>query len=282
MNSLQKLILNRIGITICLTIFISTITNAQSVSGVVMDKVTLQELKYATIGVVGKDIGTTTNEKGAFTINLVKSIDTDSIKISYVGYKSFYISIAALKKKAANGKLFLAYLDKEDYLLQEVTILSSKPKIYKDGFGLRIPGYAECFKTDISSELGSFYTTNKILTPNQITFKVKSCSFDSAIFSVNIYKVNSDSSLTNLMAKPVLSTIRKTSKGKEVVFLLKDCLKEKISNSYAICISLVSTAGDGKLKLPIYYGSGYWRKLCESKLERLPVKVGLSVKGYLE
>ncbi|RVU02750.1 carboxypeptidase-like regulatory domain-containing protein [Mucilaginibacter limnophilus] len=61
-------------------------TNAQIVEGTVKDAKTGETLPYVNVGIVGKSIGTVTNQDGKFKLDL-KGSTADTLKLSMIGYK---------------------------------------------------------------------------------------------------------------------------------------------------------------------------------------------------
>ncbi len=61
---------------------------SQSFTGVVMDSKSGTPLPYANIGVRGKNLGGIADIRGHFQIDLSKSLPTDTVVISYLGYQS--------------------------------------------------------------------------------------------------------------------------------------------------------------------------------------------------
>ncbi len=74
-----------------LLVFISS-ANAQQIIGTIKDSSTNQILPLANITFLKGNAGTNSNLEGEYQLNL-KGHSTDSIKISYVGYKSQYLSL---------------------------------------------------------------------------------------------------------------------------------------------------------------------------------------------
>lgn len=72
----------------------STSLIAQVYQGTVVDAQTKRPLPYANIGIKGKSIGGITDGTGAFAIDISKADKTDSLIVSYLGYKSvsFYVA----------------------------------------------------------------------------------------------------------------------------------------------------------------------------------------------
>jgi hypothetical protein len=57
-------------------------------NGVVFDDKTKQPIPFVSIGIVGKNVGTLSDEYGVFNIKLFENQKKDSIKLSTIGYKA--------------------------------------------------------------------------------------------------------------------------------------------------------------------------------------------------
>lgn len=114
--------------------------SAQVVTGNIRDKVTREELPYATIGIKGKAIGGIANRTGEFTLDLSKASQRDSLIARYLGYKPFAICVADL----AAGQPLTIQLVPETRMLQEVlvydkraltTLGNNRKSFYHTGWG---------------------------------------------------------------------------------------------------------------------------------------------------
>ena len=85
-------------------------------SGLIFDKSTGKPLPYANVLVIGSNIGTVTNLKGEFRISIPTNLKSDSLRISYVGYKTNSVAISGLSR---DSKIFLA---ESEHTLDEVQI----------------------------------------------------------------------------------------------------------------------------------------------------------------
>jgi hypothetical protein len=105
----------------CLAIFLSSIVSAHSqevlIAGKVFDARSEEPLAFASVGIVGKSLGTVTNAHGEFDLFVPREFSSDSIVISHVGYESFREKIASLI-----GKSNSVGLKAKPVLLQEVVI----------------------------------------------------------------------------------------------------------------------------------------------------------------
>jgi hypothetical protein len=92
------------------------------IRGRVFDKETQQPLTYATISLVGKTIGTISNDEGVFQLKLNSADIAQAVNISCVGYKSFTAPVSTLIN--TNKDYYL----KEDIIpIQEVIIRKINP-----------------------------------------------------------------------------------------------------------------------------------------------------------
>jgi len=94
---------------------------AQDITGIVKDAKTNQSLAFVNVGVIGKGIGTVTDDNGRFAITLHNN-GADSLRISMIGYipKSFLLS------DYQSGKIIA--LVPNNIHLQEVNIASNQLK----------------------------------------------------------------------------------------------------------------------------------------------------------
>jgi pimeloyl-ACP methyl ester carboxylesterase len=68
-------------------------TDKNKLRGVIRDRKSNLPLPYVNIGILNKDVGTTTNSKGEFELPLLESNTNDTLRVSMVGYEpvAFYL-----------------------------------------------------------------------------------------------------------------------------------------------------------------------------------------------
>lgn len=93
---------------------------AQAVEGRIQDKVTGEPLAYVNIGVVGKDVGTVSNQQGNFLLNIDERYNQDTLKISIVGYQSRSFVVADFRKQMQNNPTVT--LTEATAMLKEVVV----------------------------------------------------------------------------------------------------------------------------------------------------------------
>jgi hypothetical protein len=93
-----------------------------SIKGRVVDKKTRDPLPFASVSVVGKNTGTITNDDGEFVLKIPREMNTDTIGISSMGYKTFRIPVSSADTAYAIYPLSMEFIP-----IQEVIIRKADP-----------------------------------------------------------------------------------------------------------------------------------------------------------
>ena len=88
--------------------------------GLVLDANNQSPLPYANIFILNKNKGVVSNEKGSFSVNISDYNETDTLRISYIGYIAIDKSIKELKVQSVIN------LKEDHLLLNNITLLGSK------------------------------------------------------------------------------------------------------------------------------------------------------------
>ena len=101
-NPLNKFL--KYGTVICIFIFFGFFTYGQKVfRGHIMDEETMHPISYASVGVMGKEIGSISDSSGTFKVNLPNQVkESDTILITSVGYHSLKVAV----KEATTKNMF--------------------------------------------------------------------------------------------------------------------------------------------------------------------------------
>lgn len=94
------------------------------VSGVINDIATEKGIPFVSIGIIGKPIGTLSNEDGNFDFRLSPDLKKDSVKISAIGYKAQVFLVSDFIKEPRK----IIALELLPLELEEVVIKSNKIK----------------------------------------------------------------------------------------------------------------------------------------------------------
>jgi len=84
-------------LTFSLLLFAAAAALAQSISGRVTDARTGQPLPFVNIGVVGKALGTVSNEQGQYGLGFQEKLAADTVRVSYLGYQPRLLTLRQLQ-----------------------------------------------------------------------------------------------------------------------------------------------------------------------------------------
>lgn len=113
---------------IFLILFIPFISFSQSLKGIVLDSVSNEKLELANITFLKSNTGTNSNLDGEYKLEIKQHIE-DSIKISYIGYKSKQISLKPFNENKDYVVNFNLIPDKS--LLKEVFVSQKRVRYHK-------------------------------------------------------------------------------------------------------------------------------------------------------
>lgn len=115
-----KRVILGIGLLIC---FVAASRGQSSItlSGRIIDNETDEPLIYATIGILGKPIGTVSNSNGEFDFHIPVAYLNDTVSVSMLGYQNFAVPLNQIGDRAN----FIVRMEKGTILLKEVVISDS-------------------------------------------------------------------------------------------------------------------------------------------------------------
>lgn len=229
------------SILISILILFSTSLYAQTINGVITDSLNVA-IPYTSIGVKGTSIGTVSNEKGIFVLDLSKVKDNPQIVVSNISYKLKEYSLKEFKELINAGKAII--LEENSQKLREVTVSSKKLKernlgnkttsrLFQSGFYGNTLGYEIGGKIEIKN------------TPTYIdsfNFFIASCDCDSLFFRLNIYSITDDMPYENLLPENIYFSTDITS-GKVSIDLTKYNIQ--IEQDVIITIEKIKHIGKG-------------------------------------
>jgi len=243
-----------------------------TISGTIKDNSTQQSIPFASIGVVGTLQGTLSDQNGNFKLSIQHITDTDTLRISSIGYSNLSITGSEIKKK--HDKIF--FLKSMAYDLSEVKV---KPK----NLGYKILGtsnYSKDICTAFIGENNNWRGEQAAIRANNkegLTVYIESFNFyiikneytDSLQFRIMLYEVNAKGYPgETFLKKPIL--FKTNVKQGEVQVNLKDylisttgdffisleCLEEKMESN-KFCFT-------GSIKVPSYCKTsafGNWHRV---------------------
>lgn len=175
---------------------------AQQWQGKVLDQASRQTLAYVNIGIVGKSIGTVSDEQGNFTLVLDSArYALDTLRFSIIGYnsRSFLVSD------------FLAHRTEEIFLQQKITVMQeiiiSSAKDIVNTFGnepkSRLVNVGFIYN-NLGHEIGTrFKKPDAPLLLEAIQLNFAKCEYEKIFLRLNIYKVSASNQEENLLKEAV-------------------------------------------------------------------------------
>lgn len=256
-----------------LILLISFIGNSQTIiKGFVTDNSNGELIPFASVGVKGKAYGTVCNENGNFELRIGSFTDSDSLKISAIGFQAKTISMK-LAKNFNGEKITLKPLA---VLLNEVKVKPQKTitkilgnKHYNKNICLSFEGAENNMKGAEICIKANNRRGRLVFLENFNFYIVKNLYGDSITFRLNFYKENKDDLPgDNILRKPI---IFKTKVKEGVVsvnlknyfintdddfYMSLECLEEQIDKE-KLCFS-GSLAGPCYMKVATFMD---WMKI---------------------
>ena len=140
-------------------LFCSATISAQALKGSIKDTAG-EPLPYVNVGVVGKNIGTVTSEKGTFSLYIPEANNQDIIRLSMVGYEDLTFKVSDLRSVLEKNKeLTLRGTITE---LKEIVISNRKLKEKILGNKTRSQGTTIAFDSNkLGNEIGMIMNIKK-------------------------------------------------------------------------------------------------------------------------
>lgn len=181
-----------------------TVISQSYLEGYVKDSKTHEILSYVNIGIIGKNVGTVSNQKGGFKILLDDKYSNDSLRFSMLGYSSKTYKITDAIKKFTNPVVI--DLEPRSVQLDEV-VIQSRP------FKKKILG-----NTTESKAVSAGFSSNELGNEVGIVIKIKNKptyieafnvsiannKYDTVKFRINFYTLKDGLPDKNILRQPII------------------------------------------------------------------------------
>lgn len=194
-----------------LLVCLANFSFGQSIKGTVYDHTSKEPIPFASIGIKGKTMGTVCDENGNFELNMNGAADTDSLKISSIGYKSKCFIVS----KARNFTGEKIYLAQTTVQLNEVTVRPTKTitkilgnKRYNKNVMCFFQGADGNYK-GVEVAIKADNKKERLVWIEDFNFYINQCLFkDSIAFRLNFYKESKEGMpAENILQKPIVFKI---------------------------------------------------------------------------
>lgn len=183
-----------------------------------------ERIPYANIGIVNKNIGTVSNAKGEFNIELSSEYDNDTLYLSCIGYERKAYLISNFKNYFRSTDQIILELQPKIYELAEVVVRPLGTKIYTLGnFCESNSAYGNAFYSkELGTEIGVLVNLpdnkNNAYLQN-FRFYVGKFTFNKFPVRLNVYNLKNGKPNENILTESIF--IELTSVGEYIVELEK-------------------------------------------------------------
>jgi len=219
--------------------FCTGISIGQVYSGKLINSQNHQPVPYANIGIVGENIGTTSDVKGFFSVILKSEFNKDILRISSIGFESKEYVIESFKQEFQNDNTVEIVLLPQTYSISEVIIKPVKTRYFTLGnFCDSASCYGNAFYSkQLGTEIGvriKLPSRVKKTYINSFRFYVGEITYSSFPVRLNIYNLDNGLPFENILKEPIFIEIK--DKGE-----------------YNIDLSEMNIAADGDFFLSLEY-----------------------------
>ena len=271
-------------------------TNAQVIKGNISDSLSNEPIAYVNIGIIGKYIGTVSNDKGDFELAINNVSTTDTLKFSIIGYEPQSFLVSDLTKPERIIKIKLV---KRVEVLSEVIVTPKTPDPAVIGIKQKwcypIPLYKGASSrlglpsNDLGQEIGTIFSNKgKLIKLDSVQLNFSKCLYDSVTFRLNVYS-KLDESIKNILNTPLYFTMSKDEILKSPVIDLSG-YDLVIDTDFVVTIENIKNIGG----LGLYFFANFkskakkyptiYRKSSQSNWQYIRVKskeAGISLLAYI-
>ena len=264
-----------------MSLLAATSTTAQEVT--IKGRILTEEgtaVEYATIGIPGTKNGTLSGIDGEFELTLAQECN-DTIVATHVSYGDVKIPAASYRN---NGEALIVTMQPK--ILKELTVYDGKRKKARlSNRGMKVAGGVTQWTTEkLGYEIGSIINVKRVFEVEELLFSTVLNNIENARLSVNIYQMDdTESNFSNVMHHPIYVDIPVSEKKNEHVIAVKENIFLE-PGRYYVAVKFV----DGKkltdksdvMLFPLYLKESYIRNSPVDIPEKIPVNLGLEIKGY--
>ena len=247
--------------------------------GQILDAKTEQPLPYVNIGIIGKGVGTVSDEEGFFYLEIDRSRYevTAEIQISSLGYETLDIPISQISTAGQESPKIL--LRPSEIQLQEVVVLSDALVPITEYLGYRNYGERSFGYWNDNIALGGELATRIRARRgkrqlNSLEFEVWENPSDSVLIRVNIYDTDGflgrPNTNLNTSQKNIITTL---SADREIITIDLNPYEIYVEDDFIVSLELLQVYGDKKLSVVLAAssstGSSFRRYASQSDWELL-------------
>jgi hypothetical protein len=260
-------------------LFSPGIVFCQSYKGMVLTNDTRRGIGFVNVGIIGKNVGTVTDQLGNFSLIIDSRYDNDSLRFSLIGYEPKSYLVKDYRENSVKEIL----LKPKMYNLSEVKVTYHRAR----GIRLGVPVESNQLKSgfsdnELGSEMGVKIETSGRVRLEDINLNVATCTYDSVTYRLNIYQCLDDDEYKNILQKPIYLSFSKDEINQPITVDLKK-YSIFIDGDVLITLEIYKDLGEGRLLFhtQFFTGTTYHRKTSEGKWTEAPGLIGMYLHGQL-
>ncbi|MGZ3754675.1 MAG: carboxypeptidase-like regulatory domain-containing protein [Mucilaginibacter sp.] len=246
---------------------------AQQLKGDVKDAKTGEKLPFVNVGIVGKGVGTVTDNDGGFNISVGNNA-TDSLKLSMIGYQPQLFAIGDIIKHTESLEVKLIPTNKQ---LKEVKITNHKYQQRILGNTTRSKSTNAGFTSNnLGNEIGEIIKIKRSPTwLKEFNASISQNASDSVMLRLNIYSVKDGLPDQNLLQQNILVTVMK---DQDIIKIDLQPYHIMVENNFFVSLEWVkNSAGMGlKFSASLLSSPIIARETSQAKWE----KIGIAGVGF--
>jgi hypothetical protein len=252
---------------------------AQSFSGFITCMQTGQPVEYANIGIVGKNVGTVSNDKGYFSLQIEEKYNNDSLLFTCIGYRPYLIKVSEFRKLQNHS----ISLEEKVTQIQTVLVLPKKYAQKKLGVTTRNKSFSAGFSDNqLGYEMGIMMKVKKTAFIQTVNLNINQCTYDSILYRLNIYKVKGKMNFENILTKPIYIKLPKSMLNKTVTIDLTS-YNLMLQGYFLVALEHIKDMGPGILHFSCSLTQKtYYRKTSQGAWDTAPIGVSISVDAKVE
>ena len=253
----------------------------QQIAGIIFEKNSETHVEYVNIGIVGKNIGTVSDQNGKYTLQIDLECYNDTLRFSCIGYHSYSVKVSDFIN-LNNGNVSL---EKRLYELTEVVI---RPKNVKQKtLGITTRGMTSaCFVDSVNgvkgAEIGVLMTNKKKAFIKEININISRFSYDTIFYRINIHKSLGKKQFENILSNPIYVVSSKEEVKNKITIDLRP-LNLVVEGDFLVTFESVKDLGPGMF---CFYASlfnkSYFRAASQGTWKTISSGISISVEVEIE
>lgn len=249
----------------------------QQVRGRVQDNGSGTPLSYVNIGVVGQGVGTVSDDKGNYLLDLSNLSDEAVVRYSILGYESVEYTISDIRAQWVDTRLIgmkSIVLD-----LPQITVNPKDYKARRVGNELIKPNFnAGFYYNDLGNELGTMVKIKaRPAFVDQVNLHLAWCRYDTIFYRLNIYRVDGGEPVERIYSSVLIIDYR-DQQGKDIHVDISD-RPILVEDDFLVSLELIRELGEGGLMFcaGLFKDKTWYRKTSQATWESASVGIGISV-----